>query len=62
MLDLRLTNQGQELECRQSSVLKVENEDGSPFACVRKIVDRLGEREDFGLLVRICEERWRVAR
>jgi hypothetical protein len=43
-------------------VLKVENEDGSPFACVRRLADRLGEREDFGLLVRICEERWRVAR
>ena len=35
----------------------IANENGLPIACVRKIADRLGEREDFGALVLICEER-----
>lgn len=33
------------------------NEIGLPLACVQKIVDRLGGREDFGALVLICEDR-----
>ena len=35
----------------------VANENGLSIACVRKIADLLGEREDFGALILICEER-----
>lgn len=28
---------------------------GLPMACVRKLADQLGEHEDFGVLVEICE-------
>ena len=35
----------------------IANENGLPIACVRKIADRLGEREDFGALILICETR-----
>ena len=33
------------------------NENGLPLACVQRIADRLGERENFGALVLICETR-----
>jgi hypothetical protein len=49
-------------ESRDDYLREVANENGLPFDCVRRLPDRLGERKDFGLLVRICEERWRVAR
>jgi hypothetical protein len=35
----------------------IANENGLPIAWVRKIADRLGEREDFGALILICETR-----
>jgi hypothetical protein len=41
---------------------ELANDNGLPFDCVQQLADRLGEREDFGALLRICEERWRVAR
>ena len=44
-------------ECRDDYLRSVANENGLPIACVRKIADRLGEREDFGALILICETR-----
>jgi len=35
----------------------VAHDNGLPLACVRRIADRLGEREDFGALILICEKR-----
>jgi hypothetical protein len=61
MCDLPLMYRECGAESRDDYLREVANENGLPIACVRKIADRLGEREDFGLLVRICEERWRVA-
>ena len=49
-------------ESRDDYLRGVANENGLPFPCVRRLADRLGERQDFGLLVRICEERWRGVR
>ena len=44
-------------ECRDDYLRGVANENGLPLECVRKIADRLGEREDFGALILICEGR-----
>jgi hypothetical protein len=49
-------------ESRDDYLRGVAEENGLPFPCVRRLAGRLGERQDFGLLVRICEERWRMAR
>jgi hypothetical protein len=62
MGDLLLMYRACGAENRDDYLREVANENGLPFACVRRLADRLGEREDFGLLVRICEERWHVAR
>ena len=61
MGDLLLTYRAAGVDTRDDCLRDVANENGLPFSCVRRLADRLGEREDFGLLVRICEERWRVA-
>ncbi len=57
MTDLLLQYRACGAECRDDYLRDVANENGLPLACVRKIADRLGEREDFGALVLICEER-----
>jgi hypothetical protein len=57
MTDLLLQYRACGAECRDDYLRDVANENGLPLACVRKIADRLGEREDFGALVPICEER-----
>jgi hypothetical protein len=44
-------------ESRDDYLRDIANENGLPLECVRKIADRLGEREDFGALILICEER-----
>jgi hypothetical protein len=44
-------------ETRDDYLRDLANENGLPIACVRRIADRLGEREDFGALVLICESR-----
>jgi hypothetical protein len=62
MGDLLLMYRACGAESRDDYLRGVANENGLPFACVRRLADQLGEGEDFGLLVRICEERWRVAR
>ena len=57
MTDLLLQYRACGAECREDYLRDVANENGLPLACVRKIADRLGEREDFGALVLICEQR-----
>ena len=57
MTDMLLGYRACGAECRDDYLRQVANENGLPLACVRKIADRLGEREDFGALVLICEER-----
>jgi hypothetical protein len=57
MCDLQLMYRECGAESRDDYLRGLANENGLPIACVRKIADRLGEREDFGALVLICEER-----
>ena len=57
MCDLTLMYRACGAESRDDYLRDVANENGLPLACVRRIADRLGEREDFGALVLICEER-----
>ena len=57
MSDLLLQYRACGAECRDDYLRSVANENGLPLACVRKIADRLGEREDFGALILICEQR-----
>ena len=61
MGDLLLMYRAVGAETRDDYLREVANGNGLPFDCVRRLADRLGERQDFGMLVRICEERWRVA-
>ena len=57
MTDLTLMYRACGAECRDDYLRDVANENGLPIACVRRIADRLGEREDFGALILICETR-----
>ena len=57
MGDLLLMYRAVGAETRDDYLREVANENGLPFDCVRRLADRLGEREDFGLLICICEER-----
>ena len=57
MTDLLLQYRACGAESRDDYLRSIANENGLPIACVRKIADRLGEREDFGALILICEER-----
>ena len=57
MTDLLLGYRACGAESRDDYLREIANENGLPLECVRKIADRLGEREDFGALILICEER-----
>ena len=57
MGDLLLRYRECGVETREDYLRELANDNGLPIACVRKIADRLGEREDFGALILICEER-----
>lgn len=57
MTDLLLNYRACGAECRDDYLREIANENGLPLDCVRKIADRLGEREDFGALILICEDR-----
>lgn len=57
MTDLLLEYRACGAECRDDYLRQVAYDNGLPIECVRRIADRLGEREDFGALVLICEER-----
>ena len=57
MSDLQLMYRQCGAETRDDYLRSVANENGLPIACVRKIADWLGEREDFGALILICGTR-----
>jgi hypothetical protein len=57
MTDLLLGYRACGAECRDDYLRQVANENGLTLACVQKIAAHLGEREDFGALVLICEDR-----
>ena len=57
MCDLQLLYRQCGAETRDDYLRGIANENGLPLAFVRKIADRLGEREDFGALILICETR-----
>ncbi len=57
MTDLLLQYRACGAECREDYLRQVAHENGLPLACVRRIADRLGEREDFRALLEICEQR-----
>ena len=57
MCDLQLMYRECGAETRDDYLRDLANENGLPLDCVRKIADRLGEREDFGALILICEGR-----
>lgn len=51
MYDLQLMYRECGAETRDDYLRSIANENGLPIACVRKIANRLGEREDFRALV-----------
>ncbi len=55
MCDLQLMYRECGAETRDGYLRGIANENCVPIACARKIADRLGEREDFGALILICE-------
>ena len=57
MTDLLLLYRACGAETRDDYLRSLAHENGLPLECVRGIADRLGEREDFGALVLICEDR-----
>ena len=57
MNDLLLNYRACGAECRDDHLRDLANENGLLLECVQRIAERLGEREDFGALVLICEER-----
>ena len=57
MTDLLLMYRECGAETRDDYLRVLANDNGLPIACVRKIAEQLGEREDFGALVLICETR-----
>lgn len=62
MTDLLLLYRACGSETRDDYLRSLAHDNGLPLACVRSIADRLGEQEDFGALVLICEERCGRAR
>ena len=44
-------------ECREDWLRILANENGLPFETVKRLAEQLGEREDFGELVEVCENR-----
>ena len=60
MGDLLLMYRAVGAETRDDYLRQLATDNGLPFPCVLRLAERLGERQDFGMLVRICVERWRV--
>lgn len=56
LTDLLLQYRACGAECRDDYLRQVAHEYGLPLTCVQRIADRLGDREDFGALIVICEE------
>jgi hypothetical protein len=57
MGDLQLMYRECGAETRDDYLRDLANENGLRIECVRRLADKLGEREDFGALVLICETR-----
>lgn len=57
MTDLLLLYRTCGAETRDDYLRSLAHENGLPLECVRGIADQLGEREDLGALVLICEGR-----
>jgi hypothetical protein len=55
MGDLILNYRAYGAECREDWLRMLANENGLPFGTVQRLAEELGEREDFGELVDICE-------
>jgi len=55
MSDLLLQYRACGAESRDDYLRQVAHENGLPLACVHRIADQLGEREDFGALLETCE-------
>lgn len=55
MGDLILNYRACGVECREDWLRMLANENGLPFGIVQRLAEELGEREDFGELVDICE-------
>lgn len=61
MMDLLLQYRACGAETREDYLREVAHENGLPFPCVQRLANWLGEQEDFGALIRICEENGRLA-
>ena len=57
MTDFLLLYRACGAETRDDYLRSLAHDNGLPLECVRTIADRLGEHEDFGALVLICEDR-----
>lgn len=55
MGDLILNYRACGAECREDWLRMLANENGLPFGTVQRLAGELGEREDFGELIHICE-------
>ena len=55
MGDLILNYRACGAECREDWLRMLANENGLPFGTVQRLAEELGEREDFGELVHLCE-------
>jgi hypothetical protein len=55
MGDLILNYRACGAECREDWLRMLANENGLPFVTVQRLAEELGEREDFGELVEVCE-------
>ena len=55
MGDLILNYRACGAECREDWLRMLANENGLPFGTVQRLAEELGESEDFGELVDICE-------
>lgn len=57
MNDLLLMYRAYGAETRDDYLRLLAHGNGLPLECIRSIADWLGEREDFGALVLICDDR-----
>jgi len=55
MGDLMLNYRACGVECREDWLRMLANENGLLFGAVQRLAEKLGERQDFGELVHLCE-------
>lgn len=55
MGDLILNYRACGAECSEDWLRMLANENGMPFGTVLRLAEELGEQEDFGELVQLCE-------